>query len=73
MVGKKVAYSTGGMRFPVSVEDVKLGYGKVFYYIRNDLGHGKWTSEDCIEVLVSEKARTAFGFVKEIAKEFIMP
>lgn len=72
-IGKKGVYHTNGMNFPVNIEDVKVAYGKVYYYISNGIGEGKWTTEDCLDVLASEKSRAVFGTIKEIAKEFIMP
>lgn len=72
-IGKSALYKSGGMSFPVEIEDVKIGYGKVYYLIKNQLGEVKWTSEDVIHFATSEKARTAFTLIKDIAKEFIMP
>jgi hypothetical protein len=72
-VGKKALYHTGGMKFPVVVENVKVAYGKVYYYISNGVGEGKWTTEDCLEVMSSEKTKAIFGTIKEVLKEVILP
>jgi hypothetical protein len=72
-IGKKAIYHTNGMSFPVTVQNVKVAYGKVYYYITNGVGEGKWTNEDVLDVMTSEKTHAVFSVAKEFVKEWIMP
>lgn len=67
-IGKKAIWHVQGMKVPVEVLDVKVGYGKAFYLVKTGVGDAtKWVSEDSVSVM--------HGVIKgtfEVIKEWVL-
>lgn len=72
-IGKSGVYYMNGLRTHVKIVDVKTAYGKAYYLIKTSMGDTKWTTEDCVGFLTSEKAQAVYSVAKEVLKGVLRP